>query len=140
FEALGQCFHNWLGNLGNGENLEETKILEHFKAFFEAHGTSRFEDLRVLRHPDGDVIRQRVQNRVGYYDPDEKVYLVSATMFKQEMCIGINEASAKKILRTNKWLDCEDGRYTKRVSANLPDGTRPTMMHFSINAMARHGE
>lgn len=140
FEALGQCFHHWLGNLGNGENLEETKILEHFKAFFEAHGTSRFEDLRVLRHPDGDVIRQRIQNRVGYYDPDEKVYLVSATMFKQEMCIGINEASAKKILRTNKWLDCEDGRYTKRVSANLPDGTRPTMMHFSINAMARHGE
>lgn len=139
FEALGQCFHTWLGSLGNGENLEETKILEHFKAFFEAHGTSRFEDLRVLRHPDGDVIRQRVQNRVGYYDSDEKVYLVSSTMFKQEMCIGINEASAKKTLIQHGWIkgfiEGDKKLYVKKTSNNLPDGTRPRMMHFSVEAM-----
>lgn len=135
FEALGQCFQTWLGSLGNGENLEETKILEHFKAFFEAHGTSRFEDLRVRHHPDGEVIRQSIQNRVGYYDPDEKVYLVSPTMFKQEMCVGINVVSAKKVLRANGWLECEDRRYTKRVRCNLPEGTRPTLMHFKVDVM-----
>ena len=139
FEALGQCFQTWLGSLGNGENLEETKILEHFKAFFEAHGTSRFEDLRVRRHPDGEVIRQSIQNRVGYYDPDEKVYLVSYTMFKQEMCVGINEANAKKVLIKHGWIkgfvEGEKKLYVKKTSNHLPDGTRPRMMHFSVEAM-----
>ena len=113
FEAIGQCFKTWLGNLGTGENMEETKILEHIKAFFEANGTSRFEDLTVIRHADGEVLRQRVHNRVGYYDPECKAYLVSSIMFKNEMCIGINEASAKKALKSNGWIDCDDGRYTK---------------------------
>ena len=84
---------------GQRRNIEETKILEHFKAFFEAHGTSRFESLTVIRHPDGEVIEPRIHNRVGYYDPDERIYLVSSTMFKQEMCIGINEATAKRYLK-----------------------------------------
>ena len=135
FDAIGQCFNAWLGTLGNGENIEETIILEHFKAFFEAHGTSRFESLTVIRQPDGEVIRPRIHNRVGYYDPDERIYLVSSTMFKQEMCIGISEANAKKVLKANGWLECEDGRYTKRVSSNLPDGTRPTLIHFRVDAI-----
>lgn len=72
FEAVAQCFNSWLGSLGNGENMEETKILEHIKAFFESNGTSRFEDLTVIRQADGEVIRPRIHNRVGYYDPEVK--------------------------------------------------------------------
>ena len=136
FDAVGQCFNTWLGTLGNGENIEETKILEHFKAFFEAHGTSRFESLTVIRHPDGEVIRPRIHNRVGYYDPDERIYLVSSTMFKQEMCIGINEATAKKVLKANGWLVLgEDDRVVKRMGGKLPDGSRPRMMHFKADVM-----
>lgn len=57
FKAIGQSFNNWLGSLGNGDNMEETKILEHIKAFFESNGTSRFEELTVIRQADGEVIR-----------------------------------------------------------------------------------
>ena len=136
FDAVGQCFNAWLGTLGNGENIEETKILEHFKAFFEAHGTSRFENLTVIRQPDGEVIRPRIHNRVGYYDPDERIYLVSSTMFKQEMCIGISEANAKKVLKANGWLVLgEDDRVVKRMGGKLPDGSRPRMMHFKADVM-----
>lgn len=135
FEAVGQCFNTWLNSLGNGENIEETKILEHIKAFFESNGTSRFEDLTVIRQADGEVIRPRIHNRVGYYDPESKVYLVSTIMFKNEMCIGMNETNAKKVLKANGWLECEDGRYTKRISNKLPDGARPTMMHFKVDAI-----
>ncbi|WP_343597676.1 DUF927 domain-containing protein [Acinetobacter sp.] len=139
FEAVGQCFNTWLATLGNGENLEETAILEHFKGFFEAHGTSRFERLTVVQQPDGEVVRPRIHNRVGYYDADEGIYLVSSTMFKQEMCIGINEANAKKILFQHGWIkgavEGDKKLYAKKVSNTLPDGTRPRMMHFSIEAM-----
>ena len=139
FEAIGQCFNNWLGSLGNGENMEETKILEHIKAFFESNGTSRFEDLTVIRQADGEVIRPRIHNRVGYYDPSEKIYLVSPIMFKTEMCIGMNEANVKKVLIKRGWIkefiEGDKKLYVKKSSTNLPDGTRPRMMHFSIEAM-----
>ena len=136
FEAIRQCFKIWLCSLGSNENMEEAKILEHIKAFFEANGTSRFEDLTVIRQADGDVIRPRINNRVGYYDPESKVYLVSTVMFKNEMCIGLNEANAKKVLKKNHWIDCEDGRYTKRVGRSvLPNGDRPTMMHFKADVI-----
>lgn len=135
FHAVGQCFKKWMANLGNGKNLEETKILQHIKAFFEAHGTSRFENLTTFRKPNGDVVQPHIHNRVGYYDPDQKVFLVSNTMFGKEMCIGISESNAKKVLKANNWLDCEDGRFTKRIGGKLPDGSRPSMMHFKIEAI-----
>ena len=137
--ALKQCFDTWLSHFGTGGNLEEIKVLEHIKAFFEANGTSRFEDLTILRHADGEILRQRINNRVGYYDPDEKTYLVSPTMFKKEMCIGLNEASAKKVLMKYGWIGhFEEGgktMYSKKVSCVLPDGTRPRLMHFNVAAM-----
>ena len=139
FEAVAQCFNTWLGSLGSGENMEETKILEHIKAFFESNGTSRFEDLTVIRQADGEVIRPRVHNRVGYYDPEGKHYLVSPTMFKKEMCIGMNEANVKKVLIKHGWIkefiEGDKKLYVKKSSNTLPDGTRPRMMHFSIEAM-----
>ncbi|WP_180049724.1 DUF927 domain-containing protein [Acinetobacter sp. YH12105] len=139
FEAVAQCFNNWLGSLGNGENMEETKILEHIKAFFESNGTSRFEDLTVIRQTNGEVIRLRIHNRVGYYDPVDKVYLVSPTMFKKEMCIGMNDANIKKVLIKHGWIkefiEGDKKLYVKKSSTKLPDGTRPRMMHFSIEAM-----
>ena len=138
-EAVGQCFNAWLSTLGNGENIEETKVLEHIKTFFEAHGTSRFEDLTVIRQANGEVLRQRIQNRVGYYDSVNKVYLVSSDMFKKEMCIGMNEANVKKVLIKHGWIKefVEGGKklYVKKSSNTLPDGTRPRMMHFSVEAM-----
>ena len=130
FEALQHCFNTWFDHFGQDGNLEERKILEHIKTFFEANGSSRFESLHSSRSADGEIIRPRIHNQVGYYDPDQKTYLVSSSMFKKEICIGFNEASAKKLLKQQNWLDCEDGRYTKRVSSNLPDGTRPTLIHF----------
>lgn len=139
FEAVAQCFNTWIGNLGNGENLEETRILEHIKAFFEANGTSRFEDLTVTRQADGEITRQRINNRVGYYDPENKVYLVSPTMFKKEICIGMNEANVKKVLIKHGWIkgfiEGDKKLYVKKSSNTLPDGTRPRMMHFSVEAM-----
>lgn len=139
FEAIAHCFNTWLGNLGHGENMEETKSLEHIKAFFEANGTSRFEDITRIRQADGDMLRQRIHNRVGYYDPKYKVYLVSPIMFKKEMCIGMNEASVKKALIKYGWIkgfiEGDKKLYVKKSSNTLPDGTRPRMMHFSAEAM-----
>ncbi len=136
FRSAQQVFDVWLHNFEYQGDYAEREILSQVKAFFEAHGSSRFESLITSRHPDGEIIRPRILNRVGYYDQDNKQYLVSSTMFKSEICTGMNENTVKQTLKKYGWLDCEDGRYTKRVSSNLPDGTRPTMMHFSSVAMS----
>lgn len=138
FDAIAQCFNIWLSSLGNGENMEETKILEQIKVFFEANGTSRFEDLTIKRQADGEVIRPRIHNRVGYYDPDSKMYLVSPDMFKTEVCLGMNAANVKKVLIKHGWImEFSEGNgkklYVKKCL--LPDNTRPRMMHFSVEAM-----
>lgn len=137
FEAMGQCFKIWFDHCGADGNLEERKILERIKGFFEAHGTSRFENLTVLRQPNGDLIQPRIYNRVGYYDPETKTYLVSPTMFKQEMCIGINEVSARKILCQRGWIkiftEGDKKLHTKKTI--LSDGIRQRMMHFDVEAM-----
>lgn len=135
FNAVQKVFNQWLNGFEKVGNYEDVEILAHIKAFFEAHGASRFEPLVTIRHVDGEVIQQRINNRVGYYDQESKQYLVSTTMFKKEICNGISESQAKKVLKQYGWLECEDGRYTKRVKSNLPDGTRPTVMHFSAVAI-----
>jgi len=92
-----------------------------------------------MRQIDGEVIRPRIHNRVGYYDPENRVYLVSTIMFQKEMCIGMNIANVKKVLLKHGWIKefIESGKrlYVKKISHPLPDGTRPRMMHFSVEAM-----
>lgn len=139
--AVEQCFKTWLDGFGTGDNLEEIKILEHFKIFIETHGSSRFENLIVSRHQDGEPMTPRINNRVGYYDPDSKMYLVSSAMFKSEMCTGLNESNAKKVLKKYGWIDCaEDGRYVKKVSKVLPDGGRPSLIHFKADVIQNFDE
>ena len=112
--------------------------MTHVKAFFEANESSRFEAIT----PDPDHI-ERINNRVGYYDPEERTYLVSPTMFKKEMCTGMNEASVKKALIKHGWIkefiEGDKKLYVKKSSNTLPDGTRPRMMHFSAEAMQNRG-
>ncbi|ELA8871734.1 DUF927 domain-containing protein [Acinetobacter baumannii] len=141
FNAVEQCFKTWLDGFGTGDNLEENKILEHFKIFIETHGSSRFENLIVSRHQDGEPMTPRINNRVGYYDPDSKMYLVSSAMFKSEMCTGLNESNAKKVLKKYGWIDCaEDGRYVKKVSKVLPGGGRPSLIHFKADVIQNFDE
>ena len=139
FEAVEHCFKMWSNSLNTLGSFEERKVLEHVKAFFESHGSSRFEDIAVLRHSSDENLRQRVSNRVGYYDAENKMYLISPTMFKKEICIGMNEAYTKKVLMQKGWLKTfkEGNRNlsSKKMSSTLPDGTRPRMMYFSIEAI-----
>ena len=41
-KAVSQCFHDWLDNRGDDQDLEEQKILSQIQLFFELHGESRF--------------------------------------------------------------------------------------------------
>lgn len=98
--AAKKCFSSWLANYGGHVSREETTVLQQVKAFFEAHESSRFEQL-------GGNDGQKVINRVGFwrYRGDNKEYLVLPEAFKNEICKGLDYRSALKILARRGWFE-----------------------------------
>lgn len=92
-QAASTCFKAWLEQRGSLGNQERTVIIEQVQAFFEAHGTSRFEDLHV-----GTM--QRIANRVGFKrtQDDKSEYLVLPEMFRRELCAGFDSKLAAQVL------------------------------------------
>ena len=56
--AACKCFAVWLEAFGGSGNREERAMLAQVRAFFEAHGASRFEDMTATSD-------QRIPNRAG---------------------------------------------------------------------------
>ncbi|WP_166739025.1 DUF927 domain-containing protein [Alkanindiges illinoisensis] len=131
-EAIGQCFNAWLNGFGDGANLESRNILAEVKAFFEAHGSSRFENMQPPVMNDGSDMLQRIINRVGYYrqDDNSRAYLVYPEQFKSEICKGRDDKQVIKILKAAGWLILGDGGRNQKKET-LPDGSRPRMYVFN---------
>ena len=131
-EAVGQCFNDWLSGFGDGANLEERAILIDVKSFFQANGSSRFENLNPPLMASGDDMPQRINNRVGYFrqDGEGKTYLVYPEQFKTEICQGHDTKQVAKILLEAGWLELGDGGRDKRRET-LPDGSRPRLYVFN---------
>ena len=97
--AAKACFRSWLDSFGGIGNREERSMLAQVRSFFEAHGASRFEDVRATEG-------QRVNNRAGFYraGPDgAREFLVLPEAFKQ-VCAGFDDKVAAKFLVARGWI------------------------------------
>ena len=119
-EAAKKCFEAWHEGFGGSENQEERKVLSQFRAFFEAHGDSRFTD----ENSDKDRI---VANRVGYKRIDENnelEYLVLPEAFKNEICKSLDSKYACRVLVNHGWLiPGSDGKNSKNCKVSDIKGT-----------------
>lgn len=108
--AAAACFASWLATFGGVGNREERQLLRQVRAFFELHGSSRFENRAI----DSEV--QRIQNRAGFVDHrtgGAPEYLVLPEVFKSEVIAGHEERHAVKLLRDHGWLKpSPDGKST----------------------------
>lgn len=111
--ACALCLKDWLTARGGVGNQEDKQILEQVKYFFEQHAESRFYDLTAGKD-------QKVVNMAGYKDKvlDEWEYYVLPTVFKNDVCQGLNINLAKEILTKNGWLKCEDSQQKKINGSN----------------------
>ncbi|GHU34833.1 hypothetical protein AGMMS50256_29050 [Betaproteobacteria bacterium] len=101
--AAKTCFTAWLSGFGGAGNREEREILSQVRAFFEAHGASRFEDMRPANL---DKV-EKVINRTGFFrtlEDGRREYLVLPEAFKSEVCKGLDPNLAAKVLRKAGWL------------------------------------
>lgn len=89
-----ECFRVWLEAFGGSGNREGRAIVAHARAFFETHGSSRFEDIHASD-------QQRIHNRVGFFrnrENNSREFLVLPEAFRSEICQGFNEKTVKQIL------------------------------------------
>lgn len=118
--AAKKCFEAWHEGFGGNENQEERKVLSQVRAFFEAHGDSRFTD----ENSDKDRI---VANRVGYKRIDENnelEYLVLRESFKNELCKSLDSKFATKVLVKHGWLiPGSDGKNSQNCRVSDIKGT-----------------
>jgi uncharacterized protein (DUF927 family) len=106
-ESAKRCFLSWLDSFGGAGNREARSILTQVKAFFEAHGASRFAPLDV---PFSEY--QRINNRAGFFREavaGGREYLVLPEVFKREVCAGFDPKLAARVLIERGWLSPGEG-------------------------------
>lgn len=120
-EAIGsasKCFSAWLDAFGGSGNREDRALFSQVKAFFEAHGSSRFEDYYSYREKD----YRPIVNRAGFRkqgDDGRTAFFVLPEAFK-EICKGFDPREAAKVLIHAGWIKPDSSGEFKQ-KPRLPD-------------------
>lgn len=110
-KAAATCFRTWLSGRGGIGNKEREQVLAQVRAFFEAHGSSRFEPMDAPENV-------KTVNRVGFREMDMDVgkFYVLPESFKSEVLSGLDRKSAIKTLIEAGWLEPDaDGNATRPI-------------------------
>lgn len=111
--GVAACFQAWLQRRGGSGSADTDALFSRVRAFFEAHGDSRLEPMRLI---DGAL---PVRDRAGFRRFDEvgiTEYLVLQEAFIRELCTGFDARSAARTLAEAGWLKrSADGRPSQAV-------------------------
>ena len=123
--AAIKCFKQWLESRGGNWNLEETKIIDQVRAYFEQHGKSRFETLNfdgrdIRQLPKETVIPMRAGVKIISRDTEdqETTFLVFPETFKVDVCSGYNPKMVADLLAERGMLKRSPNgknQYTVRI-------------------------
>jgi uncharacterized protein (DUF927 family) len=99
--AAKACFEAWLDGFGGAGNAETRAMLSQVKAFFEAHGSSRFQN-RLAAIDD----TRGVSNQAGFYEDrhGKRRYFVLPETYKNEICRGFDQKTVTRVLIDCEWL------------------------------------
>lgn len=100
-EGAAECFRAWLRQRGGAGSADTAALLAQVRAFFEAHGQSRLEELANMD------MRLPVRDRAGFRRNDGLgvvEYLVMPEAFRREICAGFDSRRAAAALADAGWL------------------------------------
>ncbi|WP_295635915.1 DUF927 domain-containing protein [Novosphingobium sp.] len=117
-EATGAAkaiFASWLLGRGGAGAAEDGAAIEQIAEFLTAHGAARFQPI----DGDGPVV---IHNRAGFWRLDpmgRREYLIPATIWKAEVCRGLNVKAVSALLLERRHL-FPDNAGKASVSVALP--------------------
>jgi putative DNA primase/helicase len=103
--AAAAMFKVWLTGRGTSGHRDDEAAIQQVRAFLEAHGASRFQDVT-------DTLA-RVSNRVGFkrtLPSGETEYLILSEAFRKEVCAGYDSRATAQVLAERGYLALGDGR------------------------------
>lgn len=103
--AAAEMFKVWLAGRGTPGHKDDEAAIQQVRAFIEAHGASRFQDVT-------DNLT-RVFNRVGFkrtLPGGETEYLILPESFRKEVCTGYDSRATAQVLAERGYLTLGDGR------------------------------
>ena len=110
--CIERCFHRWLAHHGGGDAAEMREAIERVRSFVARHGSSRFINL-------GSNGLQNVPNCAGFrkVENGECLYLVYTSVFRSEICAGLDHNTVAKYLLQAGYLEARnDNRFYKNYS------------------------
>lgn len=129
--AAKRCFQDWLAQRGGVGAGEIQAGIEQVRAFFAAHGSSRFE---LWDSKDDNA---KIVNRAGFKKLDELgrwEFFVFPEVFKNEVAAGFNAKLLVADLRGRGWLTPgTDGK--SAASMRLPGIGKTRVYHFTSQVM-----
>jgi uncharacterized protein (DUF927 family) len=130
-KAAARCFSDWLEHRGGTGAAEVQAGLMQVRAFFEAHGSSRFETWG--EKPD----EAKVINRAGFRrlnESGEWEYFVLPSAFKGEICRGLDmKRLAGELIQRGMLLPEGAGHVQKKL--RVPGAGQLRLYHFSGSIM-----
>jgi len=141
-KAALACFHSWLDFRGGTGAAEERKAIEQVRAFFEKHGSTRFElgdDFARANLKDNSSNPTIVDkhNRAGFKIEDpasqDSEYWVLPEVYKKEVCEGFDYRMVCRALIAKGIMTTNPNVYT--MNKRLPGmGTYNQKKVFVINS------
>lgn len=141
--ATLDAFDAWLDRRGTHGAKEPEQMLGQVRAFIEAHGGARYQDLGTRgpgTHDDGDDVERRIINRAGYrrkaIDTGRTIYYTAPEVFRLEVCAGFDHRDVLRVLADQGVLigaNTKEKRYTSKV--RTPQSDKP-MNFYAIDGDA----
>lgn len=113
--AAAEMFKVWLGGRGTTGHKDDEAAMQQVRAFLEAHGASRFQDVT-------DTFA-RVVNRAGFkrtLPGGGTEYLILPEAFRREVCAGYDARATAQTLAGRGFLTRGDGRNLAKAE-QLPE-------------------
>ncbi|TQC99995.1 DUF927 domain-containing protein [Moraxellaceae bacterium AER2_44_116] len=130
YKAVVSCFNAWLEGRGGTGNQEVQAIKSQVRAFFEAHGESRFADW-----DDNPLTLRTVINRAGFRKKhhDGDVYAVLPEAYSKEICAGFDVKNVNRVLLEAGWITPDkEGKAAQRPSLPSMGQTRAYVFTTSM--------
>jgi putative DNA primase/helicase len=131
--AAQMCFKAWLEQRGTTGSHEDSTILAQAQSIFEAHGSSRFEELALSGCQENDVAlgNPRIANRLGYKrvaGNADAEYFVFPQAFKEEICKGFDARYCAQLFMESGMLRASNDR--KPFVSRRVNGVVKKLYHF----------
>ena len=113
-QAAKTCFEDWMISQGGGDvDRDLAQALSRLKSIIQVYGSSRFGVIPICN------MQKPIENLMGYKkvtsENDAPIYHIFPSIFRKEICKGVNYRKIANLLKDRGILIARNGRLTNAI-------------------------